>query len=269
VRAERRVYRGLPGAEPVWHHHAMLAAEVPGVRGPLDEFVLRRSPRARRPRLTMRPDGSLVVTLPQRMAQHWAAQLVAERRSWIARHRARLASLRSALAARPALGAGRTVSFGGIDHAVSVLVHPGRGRSRVLHEDEPEPRLRVELAPTDLRTPHQVLEAWLRAEARAAVERRVAVRARELGLAVRPPAIRDQRSRWGSASRRGALSFSWRLVLAPPWILDYVVVHEVAHLLDFSHSHRFWAVVRDLVPQADAARRWLRAHDADLRHALD
>ncbi|HTS14038.1 MAG TPA: M48 family metallopeptidase, partial [Candidatus Sulfotelmatobacter sp.] len=163
----------------------------------------------------------------------------------------------------------REVPLGGIDHAVSVLVRPERGRSRVLHEDEPRPYLRVELAPSDPRPPASVLEAWLRAEARAAVERRVAVRARDLGVRIGRTAIRDQRSRWGSASRRGALSFSWRLVLTPPWVLDYVVVHEVAHLLDFSHSAGFWDLVRSLVPQAEAARRWLRAHDAELRHALD
>ncbi|HXR26725.1 MAG TPA: SprT family zinc-dependent metalloprotease [Candidatus Baltobacteraceae bacterium] len=247
----------------------MVASVVPGVRDPSDGFVLRRSTRARRPRLTIRPDGTVVVTLPQRMAQRWADQLVAERRAWIARHRARLASLRSTLAARPALGAGRPVSFGGIDHAVSVLVRPERARSRVVHEDEPEPFLRVELAPADDRPPAAVLEAWLRAEARGAVERRVVVRARDLGVRFGRPAIRDQRSRWGSASRRGALSFSWRLVLTPPWVLDYVVVHEVAHLLDFSHSPAFWALVRGLVPEAEAARRWLRSHDAELRHALD
>jgi predicted metal-dependent hydrolase len=247
----------------------MVTSVVAGVRGLSDEFVLRRSARARRPRLTIRPDGTVVVTLPQRMAQHWAEQLVAERRSWIARHRARLARLRSALAARPALGAGRTVSFGGIDHAVSVLVRPDRARSRVLHADEPEPYLRLELAPADARPPAAVLEAWLRAEARAAVERRVALRGRDLGVRIGRPSIRDQRSRWGSASRRGALSFSWRLVLTPPWVLDYVVVHEVAHLLDFSHSPDFWALVRGLVPQAEAARRWLRSHDGELRHALD
>ena len=247
----------------------MVASVVPGVRDPSNEFVLRRSPRARRPRLTIRPDGTLVVTLPQRMAQRWADQLVAERRSWIAGHRARLATLRSALAARPALGAGRTVSFGGIDHAVSVLVRPERARSRVLHADEPEPFLWIELAPADDRPPAAVLEAWLRAEARAAVERRVLVRGRDLGVRIGRLAIRDQRSRWGSASRRGALSFSWRLVLTPPWVLDYVVVHELAHLLDFSHSARFWELVRGLVPQAEAARRWLRSHDTELRHALD
>jgi predicted metal-dependent hydrolase len=153
---------------------------------------------------------------------------------------------------------------------VAVVPAPaGVRRSRVVHDDLPEPVLRVAMGSGDERPPAEVLEAWLRGSARAAVARRVALRARDLGVEPRRLAIRDQRSRWGSASRRGAVSFNWRLVLAPAWVLDYVVVHELAHLRDFSHSARFWSLVRGLVPEADAARGWLRAHDEELRHALD
>jgi hypothetical protein len=114
-----------------------------------------------------------------------------------------------------------------------------------------------------------ILERWLRAEARLLIDRRVAVRARDVGVTPVRVAVRDQRTRWGSASRAGTLSFSWRLALVPPAVLDYVVVHELAHLADFSHSPRFWARVRAVVPDADRARQWLRAHEGDLRHALD
>src|SRR3990172_6326905 len=79
----------------------------------------------------------------------------------------------------------------------------------------------------------------------------------------------DQPSRWGSASRRGTVSFNWRLVLTPAAVLDYVVVHELAHLREFGHGRGFWRLVRDHVPEADAARRWLRAHEPELRAALD
>ena len=81
--------------------------------------------------------------------------------------------------------------------------------------------------------------------------------------------VRDQRTRWGSASRQGTLSFSWRLVLAPPEILDYVVVHELAHLRWAGHGTRFWSLVRRFAPAADHHRRWLRQNEARLRHALD
>ncbi|MGZ3587737.1 MAG: M48 family metallopeptidase [Candidatus Limnocylindrales bacterium] len=236
----------------------------------LPAFAVVRSGRARRPRLTIRPDGSLQVTLPARAPERWASELVGDRLGWIAHHRARILEQRSALAARPALEDGRLITLGGIAHGVRVTTAPaGVRRSRVVHDDLPEPVLRVALAAADPRTSAEVLEAWFRGNARATVMRRVAIRARDLGVQPAALAIRDQRSRWGSASRRGVVSISWRLVMAPAWVLDYVVVHELAHLLDFSHSARFWELVRRLVPESDAARRWLRAHDIELRHALD
>ena len=81
--------------------------------------------------------------------------------------------------------------------------------------------------------------------------------------------LRDQRTRWGSASRRGTLSFSWRLVLCPPEILDYVVVHELAHLRWAGHGARFWTLVRRHAPAAEHYRRWLRQNELRLHHAID
>jgi hypothetical protein len=90
-----------------------------------------------------------------------------------------------------------------------------------------------------------------------------------MGLKPTRVTVRDQRSRWGSASRKGTLSFSWRLVMAPPEILDYVVVHELAHLRWAGHGVRFWSLVRRFAPAAEHNRRWLRQNEARLRHALD
>ena len=84
-----------------------------------------------------------------------------------------------------------------------------------------------------------------------------------MGVAPTAITVRDQRSRWGSASRAGSLSFSWRLVLAPPFVLDAVVTHELGHLRHADHSQRFWALVRMYAPRTDEARRWLRANRDD------
>jgi predicted metal-dependent hydrolase len=88
-------------------------------------------------------------------------------------------------------------------------------------------------------------------------------------LGVRPKAIRlrDQTSRWGSCASTGHLSFSWRLIMAPPFVLDYLAAHEVAHLRELNHSRRFWRLVELLCPHAYTARAWLRARGADL-HAV-
>jgi predicted metal-dependent hydrolase len=108
------------------------------------------------------------------------------------------------------------------------------------------------------------LQAWLKARARdrlaAASDHYAALLGRRYGRL----SLRDTRSRWGSCSAKGALSYSWRLVLAPPEVLDYVAAHEVAHLAEMNHSPAFWAVVAGLMPGHAAARRWLRQEGAAL-----
>ena len=96
-------------------------------------------------------------------------------------------------------------------------------------------------------------------------------RSRELALRVgrRVSGVRlgDPKSRWGSCSPEGGLSYSWRLILAPPFVLDYVVAHEVAHLVELNHGRRFWRLVAELVGDIDAPRAWLRANGTRLlRH---
>ena len=114
-----------------------------------------------------------------------------------------------------------------------------------------------------------VLEAWLKPRARAAIEREVERHAAALGVSPAAVSIRDQRTRWGSASREGRLAFCWRLILAPPEALETVVIHELAHLRVFGHGPRFWAVVASRRPDHGVWRRWLRDHSTELHGALD
>jgi hypothetical protein len=85
-----------------------------------------------------------------------------------------------------------------------------------------------------------------------------------LGVAVRRVSIRDQASRWGSCSSAGVLSYSWRLILAPPFVLDYLAAHEVAHLVEMNHSPRFWRAVMRICPDTRRAKAWLDANGAEL-----
>ena len=179
--------------------------------------------------------------LPSAASPAEAERLVAHHSAWIERHLGRIAQSRRALALRPSLVHGR-----------ELLVD---GRSETLRA--------ADLGQV------AALERRLRREARRAIERRVASRAPELGVVVRRVTIRDQRTRWGSASRSGTLSFSWRLVLCPPDVLDYVVVHELAHLRHAGHGRSFWDLVDIHHPDASGARRWLREHHVEIRHALD
>jgi predicted metal-dependent hydrolase len=92
--------------------------------------------------------------------------------------------------------------------------------------------------------------------------------AADLGVAYKRLTIRDGRSRWGSCSSAGGLNFSWRLILAPPAILDYVVVHELAHLRELNHSPRFWALVAAHCPDYQLQRKWLKEHGPALMAVL-
>jgi predicted metal-dependent hydrolase len=87
---------------------------------------------------------------------------------------------------------------------------------------------------------------------------------------IRRVSVRDQSSRWGSCSTTGVLSYSWRLILAPPFVLEYLAAHEVAHLVEMNHSRRFWRLVERICPDMTRAKAWLDAHGADLhRYGLD
>jgi predicted metal-dependent hydrolase len=206
-----------------------------------NSYSIRRSARARRSRLTINDDARVVVVLPARASEREADELVVRHRAWIERHVSRIAARRRSLALRPSLAHGRVLTINGQHELV-----------RAVSAEE-----------------HAVLERRLRREARRAIERRVAVRAPELAVDVRRITIRDQRTRWGSASRSGTLSFSWRLVLCPPGVLDYVVVHELAHLRVAGHGRSFWQLVGRHHADVAAARRWLRENHDAVRHALD
>jgi predicted metal-dependent hydrolase len=105
---------------------------------------------------------------------------------------------------------------------------------------------------------------FLKREARRDLEIANARAAATLGVKIKRLSIRDQSSRWGSCSTTGALSYSWRLILAPPFVLDYLAAHEVAHLVEMNHSPRFWRLVDRLCPHARRAKPWLELHGTDL-----
>ena len=212
-----------------------------GNLAPKPDFVIRRSPRARRARLMVMEDGQAEVVLPLRASDRAAADLYNRHRDWVARQQAKIEARRIQLATRPSLAAGRVLTVNGMTRIVRVSSDAERA----------------------------ALERQLRREARDALAVRVAIRAKELAVEPRGLQVRDQKSRWGSASRQGGLSFSWRLVLCPPDVLDYVVVHELAHLHQGGHGKRFWNLVEKHYGDHRSARRWLRDHNDEIRQALD
>lgn len=113
--------------------------------------------------------------------------------------------------------------------------------------------------------PSATLETWIKALAGRRIAERVAVRSGEMAVQPVRVSLRDQKTKWGACSSRGTLTFNYRLVMAPPEVLDYVVVHELAHLTELNHSARFWAIVERHCPSHRAHRRWLRTNGHSLR----
>jgi len=212
-------------------------------------------------------EGEIVVVLPRRMPEAEADRLVRQHAAWLDRHVARISHQQALLTARPPLGEGRVLEIAGercrISEVATGAVRALRGRV------EPVVGGLLVRPGRDGRTTPELRQGWLRLRARESITERVVARAPE--LAVRPGriTIRDQSSRWASASSSGGLSFSWRLLLAPPFVLDAVVVHELAHLRIRGHTAAFWALVEQHAPRTREARRWLREHASELRAALD
>jgi hypothetical protein len=241
------------------------------------EYVLRRSARSRGLRVTIDPARGVVVSVPLAARRGWARpegdieRFLGEREGWIRRHLARQARQREAVADRGGIRDGATFRYLGELHHLRIVRGGTSVRrstvERIGSDDVDE--LVIQVASRDRRAPVAVLEAWLRARASEAIERAVAVHAPALGVSPERITLRDPRTRWGSATRKRTLSFSWRLVLAPPEALETVAIHELAHLRVFGHGPRFWALVAANRPDHVAWRRWLRAHSHELHAALD
>jgi predicted metal-dependent hydrolase len=215
--------------------------------GPADiPYTVRRSTRARRVRVCVDADGVEVV-LPVRAREREAAAAVAELRPWIERRLREAAAVRDRLAERAG-----TVPYLG----TALLLRGEAGRTRV-HRRGGEL-----LVPAG--DPEPALERWYRRAARAEIEPRLDAATRALGRSYTKLTIRNQRTRWGSCSSTGAMSFNWRLLLAPEAVLDYVVWHEACHLAVMDHSPRFWRLLGEHLPGYREPRRWLRAHGATL-----
>nr|WP_235913698.1 M48 family metallopeptidase [Pseudoroseomonas coralli] len=219
-----------------------LAPGVPPLRCPLRWRV---SPRARRVSLRIDPvEGEVVVTLPPTASQRAGLALLRRHAGWVA---TRLHALPPPLRLAP----GVAVPVGDVPHLVQhETARPG---SALLSEG------RILVGGAEEALPRRVL-ALLRAEASLRIAPRAWRHAATLGVAPQAIRLKDPRSRWASCAVDGTLAFSWRLVMAPPWVLDYVVAHEVAHLREMNHSPRFWASLARLSPHRAAAHGWLRQH---------
>jgi predicted metal-dependent hydrolase len=222
------------------------------VGGRLIPIMVRQSARARRMSLRVRrAERDVVLTLPPRASLVMAESFVQRHGKWIAD---RVEQLPQVVPFRH----GASVPLRGVPHWIE---HRDslRGLVAVLPGEEP-----VIEVPGPIESLSRRVSDFLRREARRDLEAAVGRHAQKLGVEFGRISIKDTRSRWGSCSADGNFSFSWRLIMAPTYVLDYLAAHEVAHRREMNHSRRYWAVLRDLFPDTDAAEAWLTAHGAEL-----
>ena len=211
-------------------------------------YTVRRSERARRIRVTVDAARGVQVVLPRRAAEREAAAAVRELGPWIHRRVGELRRAQASVAAR-----GDTLPY--LDQ--TLVVHPESGRSRCHRRGE------ALLAPEGPER-DAAIERWYRHAARTEIAARLDRACSLAGLEYERLTIRGQRTRWASCSPTRAMSFNWRLLLAPEAVLDYVVWHEVCHLRVMDHSPRFWSLLESFCPDYRTHKDWLRRHGPTL-----
>ncbi|HEX9759689.1 MAG TPA: SprT family zinc-dependent metalloprotease [Candidatus Acidoferrales bacterium] len=223
-------------------------------------YTLRRSRRRRTISVTIDPDKGMLVHCPQRLPQAEIDAFLQRKSGWIRSKMALIDTLRAKQtpiswrdgAALPYQGESYTLRIRPDATGVSVSLHGGL----------------IEVAcglagaqPAD-RASESLVMAWYRREAERVIQQRVAHFQQRVGVTPNKVSVKDQKRRWGTCTSRGALYFNWRLILAPAHILDYVVVHELCHLLELNHSPHFWSLVGSVLPDYRQRRTWLRQQGA-------
>ena len=224
-------------------------------------YRIRRSNRALHARILVDADGVEVV-VPRNFPLRKVEPFVQEKRPWIERTLRRMRESEERFPPARVCDGGQ-VPYLGERLSLAVREEPSRSRAHVARRGS---ELRVALGPD---TPLEAaLEAWYRRRARAEIAPRLEAALERAGRGYTTLQIRGQRTRWASCSTTGAMSFNWKLLLAPAEILDYVVEHEVAHLDVQDHSERFWRLVASRCPAWREHERWLRSHGHALRLEL-
>ena len=212
---------------------------------------VRRNSRAKRIILRLTRDATgVAVTIPKNMNAARAQAFVEKSVPWISKHLKQRAP-------KTVLGPGSVIPLRGIPHEV----HATTARRGLITID---PEARRILVPGDPRHLSRRLQDWLKAQAKADLTEASARYAKSMAVDFKRISVRDQKSRWGSCSASGDLSYNWRLILAPSHILDYVAAHEVAHRQHMNHGPRFWRLVLTHCPHASTAKHWFKSNGAEL-----
>lgn len=227
---------------------------------PLDKIKVKQIIRTPRKTLAIEvhADGRVIVRAPLRTSRREIDLVVAAKEDWIRRKQADLARQALRVPKTKTFSEGESFPYLGDAYLLKLV----EKQAQALELDGT-----FNLRRSDLPRAGQVFEAWYKAQARRIFEARVAEISRLNGFHPNRLRLSSARTRWGSCSAKGSISLTWRLVMAPPSIIDYVIVHELVHLIEHNHSSRFWARVEAIVPDYRLRRKWLRANASKLEWA--
>ncbi|GAB6158391.1 SprT family zinc-dependent metalloprotease [Desulfotomaculum varum] len=221
-------------------------------------YRLKRSSRAGRVYLKIRPEEGLEVVVPARYPLAHLPSLIKSRQTWILQKLA-LMSQRAGQMKANRLAERQEVRLLGQYYRLVTVFQEGPPAVELVGDKI------IVMLPQNLQDKlTQVLENWLRQQARVIIMERVELAVKKMNITYNQVFIKDQKTRWGSCSNRGNLNFNYRLVMAPLPVIDYIVVHELAHLVEMNHSKKFWALVENVCPDYRTHRQWLKEHGAEL-----
>lgn len=217
-------------------------------------IAVKRDPRARR--FSLRVSAAtreVTLTMPRRGSVKFATEFAKRHSTWLAERVGKFSDLVNCVP-------GAVIPLRGEPH---VITHRAEARGTVWVERALDEEPQIIVAGRVEHTQRRVMD-FLKREARRDLDEAVLRHTQKLGVAARRIVLKDTTSRWGSCSISGTLNFSWRLILAPSFVLDYLAAHEVTHLKEHNHSARYWALLEMLYPDIEKAESWLKRHGVDL-----
>ncbi len=225
-------------------------------------YIIKRSPKAKYVRIEVGSEMGLTVVIPKSYKSDRIPDLLREKRRWISGKLAKYGQVQRPTGDKVLKG-GDTVPYLGRD--LKVVIRRSYGDVESVNVEQ-------ELLVVSLRAGNNrlalVLERWYRCEAAKLIGKKADKLGAQLGVIYNRLSIRGQKTRWGSCSQRGNLSFNWKLMMAPPPVIDYVVIHELAHLKEMNHTKRFWQLVGQHCPKWRDHKKWLKDHAVELAAKL-
>ncbi|MDO8687514.1 MAG: SprT family zinc-dependent metalloprotease [Dehalococcoidales bacterium] len=237
---------------------AILGTREVIIDGQAIPYIIKRSVRARSVRLEVRPETGLIVVIPRFYRPEQIPDLLREKLRWVSANLKKYERIKR-LTGSKVLQGGDTVPY--LGREMEVVTRPSNGNGDSVNVEEN--RLVVSLNAESNRL-GQALEQWYRVRVAQLISEKAERLSADMGLTYGRLSIRGQKTCWGSCSRKGNISLNWKLIMAPEAVIDYVIIHELAHLKELNHSRMFWQLVSKYCPEWRQHKKWLKEHAFEL-----